>query len=144
MHSLTRQVRFSINPFLSETHEGYNSYASRPCGNGLGIYFSFWVDLASELDPDTGFVVNVSNIDQVVRCSVVPLFSDAIYEAFRIRRPPTFISLVAILEKSWAVIADAFRSNAVVQLRLELNPYKQISIRTSEANMFIYSEKFGR
>jgi len=142
MHTLSRQVRFSLDPFADRQTQGFNSYASKPCGDGLSLYLSLWVDLASELNPETGFVVNVSEIDRVVRADVVPLFSDAIGAAFRSGQTPTFISLAALLKKSWAVIDDSFPANRLARLRLDVNPYKQITIRTGEANMFIYSEKF--
>ena len=106
MHTLSRQIRFSLDPFSQQQTLGFNSYASKPCGNGLSIYFSLWVDLASELERDTGFVVNVSQIDQAVRRDVVPLFEKTIYETFQDRQTPTLISLVNLLKQSWVTIRD--------------------------------------
>jgi 6-pyruvoyltetrahydropterin/6-carboxytetrahydropterin synthase len=142
MHTLSRQVRFSLDPFSDRQTQGFNSYASRPCGNGLGIYFSLWVDLASELDPDTGFVVNVTRIDQVVRREVVPLFENLIYETFQNQQTPTLISLARVLKKSWVSIEDSFQPKVVTQLSLDLNPFRRITIQSDEAKMFIVSEKF--
>jgi len=53
MHKLARQVRFSINPF-GQDEAGFNSFASNPPGEGLAIYFSLWVEVAGEIEPDTG------------------------------------------------------------------------------------------
>ncbi|RKY06170.1 MAG: hypothetical protein DRP56_07895 [Planctomycetota bacterium] len=142
MHTLTRQVRFSLNPFSARQVQGFNSYASKPCGEGLALYFSLWVDLASPLDLDTGFVVNVSEIDGVVRRDVVPLFAEMIYETFQDRQTPTLISLAEVLKKSWAVIENSFQPKIVTQLSLELAPFRRITIGSGEAQMFIYSEKF--
>ena len=142
MHTLSRQIRFSLDPFSDMQTQGFNSYASKPCGNGLGIYFSLWVDLASELDRDTGFVVNVSQIDQAVRRDVVPLFENMIHETFQNRQTPTFISLVSVLKKSWGVLRDSFQPKVVSQLSLELDPFRRITIQSNEAKMFIVSEKF--
>ena len=89
MHTLSRQVRFSLDPFSDRQTQGFNSYASRPCGEGMGLYFSLWADLASELDPDTGFVVNVSQIDEAVRAGVVPLFAEMVQETFQVRQKLT-------------------------------------------------------
>lgn len=142
MHTLSRQVRFSLNPFSTQQVQGFNSYASKPCGEGMGLYFSLWVDLASELDRDSGFVVNVSEIDAVVRREVVPLFAKMIHETFQHRKIPTFISLVEVLKQSWAVIGDSFQPKAVTRLSLELDPFRRITIQSDEAQMFIVSEKF--
>jgi len=142
MHTLSRQVRFSLDPFSDRQTQGFNSYAGKPCGGELGIYFSLWIDLASELDPDTGFVVNVSQIDQVVRREVVPIFETMVQETFQARRTPTFISLVEVLKQSWAVIGDSFQPKVVTRLSLELNPFRRIIIQSDEAKMFIVSEKF--
>lgn len=142
MHILSRQIRFSIDPFSDEQELGYNSYASKPCGQGCGVYLALWVDLAGELDPDTGFVINVSQIDQVVRQNVVPLFSDTIQTAYRDRQIPTPISLVLLLKQSWKTLREAFGPRSITQLRLDMNPYTQISIYSDEASMFTYSEKF--
>ena len=60
MHKLARQVRFSVNPFLPEQSLGANSFASRPSGEGLAIFFELSVELVSEIDRSTGFVVNVA------------------------------------------------------------------------------------
>ncbi|GAG37436.1 unnamed protein product, partial [marine sediment metagenome] len=67
MHKLIREVRFSINPFLAESGPGSNSYASKPCGEGVSLYFGLWVELTGGVDEDTGFVVNVTDIDRAVR-----------------------------------------------------------------------------
>ena len=109
MHTLSRKIRFSLDPFSQWQTQGFNSYASKPCGNGLSIYFSLWVDLASELDRDSGFVVNVSQIDKAVRRDVVPLFEKLIYETFQSRKTPTLISLAGVLKQSWITIGDSFQ-----------------------------------
>ena len=142
MHTLSRQVRFSLDPFSDRQTQGFNSYTSKPCGNGLSIYFSLWVDLASELDRDTGFVVNVSQIDQVVRWEVVPFFAQMIHETFQSRQTPTLISMARVLERSWVAIENSFQPKVVTQLSLDLNPFRRITIQSSEAKMFIVSEKF--
>ena len=75
MHKLARHVRFSINPFISEQHEGFNSYASKPAGDGLSIFLELSVEVIGEVEPATGFVVNVADIDKNVREFAVPVFA---------------------------------------------------------------------
>ena len=74
MHRLVRDVRFSINPFLSCQGPGHNSFTSEPCGEGLALFFELSVGLVGESTEATGFVINVVEIDKVVREHVVPIF----------------------------------------------------------------------
>ena len=53
MHKLARKVRFSINPFLDSDAEGFNSYASKPAGNGLAMFFELGVKLTGDVEPAT-------------------------------------------------------------------------------------------
>ena len=61
---------------------GFNSFASNPPGEGLAIYFSLWVEIAGEIEADTGFVVNVIEIDKAVRKYAVRLFGEYIRKQF--------------------------------------------------------------
>ena len=78
MYKLARQVRFSINPFLSEDIEGANSLVSKPAGEGLSIFLELFVEVTGTAEPATGFVVNVSDIDRNVRKFAVPIFAKRI------------------------------------------------------------------
>lgn len=81
MHKLARQVRFSINPFGMDC-AGFNSFASNPPGEGLAIFFSLWVEISGDIDPETGFVLNIIEIDKSVRKHAVPLFGKYIRRQF--------------------------------------------------------------
>lgn len=142
MHILSRQIRFSVDPFRAEQALGYNSYASKPCGEGLGFYFSLWVDLAGPLDPDTGFVVNVSRIDGVVRGRVYPIFKQTITTAMQEGNGLSLSDLGGILRLCFDEIDRAFDGQQVKRLRLELNPFRTISIQAENDGMFTFSEKF--
>jgi 6-pyruvoyltetrahydropterin/6-carboxytetrahydropterin synthase len=142
MHTLSRQVRFSITPFLPAQPVGFNSYASKPSGQGVCLYLALWVDLAGSLNPDTGFVVNVSQIDQIVRRDAVPLFTRAVQDTFGKRQTLTLQDITLLLRQAWKAMKSSFGSQVLVQLRLELNPFKYLAVQAEDADMFIYSEKF--
>jgi 6-pyruvoyltetrahydropterin/6-carboxytetrahydropterin synthase len=141
MHCLSRQVRFSINPFVP-VQTGFNSYASKPCGAGLSYYLALWVELASALDPDTGFVVNVSQIDRAVRSEVIGLFDAAVREAAHAGRGLSVYDLCVLMRTVWSQIARVFSSMRLERLALELNPYRTIQLNTEESDMYWFSEKF--
>ena len=52
---------------MAEQVEGFNSYASKPPGQGLALFFEVLVEITGEVDESCGFVVNVLDIDEVVR-----------------------------------------------------------------------------
>ena len=83
MHKAGRQVRFSINPFLPKDSDGYNSFASKPAGEGLSIFLELSVEVTGDIEPATGFVVNVIDIDKNVREFVVPIFAERVRENYR-------------------------------------------------------------
>lgn len=142
MHKLSRQIRFSVNPFLDETETGFNSYASKPSGEGLAIYFALWVELAAQADPDTGFVVNVVEIDKVVRRSSVGAISDFIKGRYRNCQNISLTDLYDVLRKNAPVISDKFGDAKLTSMTLELNPFRKITIETENNKMAYFSEKF--
>jgi 6-pyruvoyltetrahydropterin/6-carboxytetrahydropterin synthase len=142
MHRLSRQVRFSINPFLPEDSIGFNSYASKPAGEGLSVFFELAVQLSGEAAPATGFVVNVSDIDRVVRKYVVPIFARQIREDFQQGKHIGFSGITKILGSAWGQLADRFGSASLNELSLSLNPFRKVAIKGEDYKMSYFSEKF--
>ena len=108
MHKLARQVRFSINPFLSKETEGFNSFASNPPGEGLSIFLELCVKLVGDVEPATGFVVNVTDIDKCVRRYVVPIFAERIREDFRQCKHIGFLGIAELLKSAWGQLGGRF------------------------------------
>jgi 6-pyruvoyltetrahydropterin/6-carboxytetrahydropterin synthase len=142
MHTLSRQIRFTVDPFAKEQVEGFNSYACKPTGDGFGVYLALWVDLAGELDADTGFVINVSEIDKLVRMRVIPKITRSIQAFFANRKTPTLWDMTALLGTCRPVIETGFPDKKFEQLRLDLNPFRTITITSEDADMFTFCEKF--
>ena len=142
MHKLVRQVRFSINPFLAEKHEGFNSYASRPAGDGLSIFLELSVEVIGEVEPATGFVVNVADIDKNVREFAVPVFAGQIREDFRRAQHIGFFALAELLKSAWNKLADKFETARLSKLSLKLNPFRKMAIDLKDLEMVYFSEKF--
>jgi 6-pyruvoyltetrahydropterin/6-carboxytetrahydropterin synthase len=142
MHKLARQVRFSINPFLSEDCTGANSFASRPAGEGLSIFFELSVEILGSLAPDTGFVVNVVDIDRHVRECVVPLFAERIRQDFSRARHVGLCAMVDLLRSAWCQLSDKFGPARLSKLSLRLNPFRRIAIKSEDLEMVYFCEKF--
>lgn len=141
MHKLTRQVRFSINPFLAYDGGGHNSYASKPSGEGLALYLSLWIELESKLEEATGFVVNVVDIDKAVRELAVPLIHAYVRESFLQQKHVSMGEVYEILRSVWGRLEGYVGSAELTGLKLELNPFRKLGISKVD-DMFSYSEKF--
>jgi len=142
MHILSRQVRFSINPFLGGENQGFNSFASEPAGEGLSIFFELCVALAGEADPATGFVVNVTDIDKDVRKFVVPIFARRIREEFHHGKHIGLFAIAGLLRSAWGQLADKFGTAKLIKLTLKLNPFRKIAVDSKDFEMLYFSEKF--
>ena len=141
-HKLSRQIRFSINPFLDDTVQGSNSHASKPCGQGLSMYFALWVELASNVDPDTGFVVNVVEIDKQIRANVTPIFNEYIKKQYRQARHISLSELAELLTQSFLAVKEKFTPARLEKIRLDLCPNRNIAIEKEDSKVISYSEKF--
>ncbi len=142
MHKLGRSVRFSINPFLSADSLGFNAYASKPSAEGLALYFELWVELAGPVDPSTGFIVNVTEIDAAVRQYAVPVFASRLRDAFRAARHVTFAELSELLRLAWHALHDRFGPAQLSTLTLKLSPYRTLTMKSPDSNTVLFSEKF--
>jgi 6-pyruvoyltetrahydropterin/6-carboxytetrahydropterin synthase len=142
MHRLGREVRFSLNPFTDVMVDGWNSFASKPAGEGLAIYLALFVELEGEVDPSTGFVVNVVDIDRAVRKHIVPVFADGIGAAYRNKREVSLAGITTMLRNSWPKLVGRFGGADLTRLTLALNPNRKIAIDSEECVMCEFSEKF--
>jgi 6-pyruvoyltetrahydropterin/6-carboxytetrahydropterin synthase len=142
MHKLSRHVRFSVNPFLPKDSNGFNSYASEPSGEGLSVFFELGVELAGEVEPTTGFVVNVTDIDKGVRESVVPVFAKKLRDDYRKGKHISILGLARLLTTAWRQLADRFTAAEIDKLTLKLNPFRRIAIDCKDSEMVYFSEKF--
>jgi len=142
MVRLGRHVRFSINPFLEHHSPGFNSYASKPAGEGLGLYLELAVELVGPLMPETGLLVNVSDIDRTVRRHAVPVFTERVCEHLRRGEHIGFPAIASMLGSAFEHLRDRFGPAHVDRLTLKLNPFRKLAMDTKEPGMLYFSEKF--
>lgn len=142
MHKLARCVRFSINPFLADDIAGSNSFSSNPAGDGLAIFLELRVELCGQIEPSTGFVVNVVDIDKCIRKYVVPIFAERIRKDFRQGRHIDISEITELLGLAWNQLADKFDQVQLSELALKLNPFRKLAIKCGDCEMIYFSEKF--
>jgi 6-pyruvoyltetrahydropterin/6-carboxytetrahydropterin synthase len=142
MHKLVRQVRFSINPFLPQDSRGYNSFASRPAGEGLAMFLELSVEVAGRVVPATGFVVNVTEIDKAVREFAVPIFAGRIRQDFNRAKHIGLSETAGLLRSAWDQLTDKFGTASLGELSLKLNPFRKIALNSKDLDMVYFCEKF--
>lgn len=142
MHQLVRQVRFCVNPFLEEDSLGANSFAGKPAGEGLAVFFELGVTIVGGAERATGFVVNVLDIDRVVRNCVVPVFAERIRSDFRGGKHMGFGVLVELLKLTCGQLKGKFGKAIIANITLRLNPFRKIAIDCEDLKMIYFSEKF--
>ncbi len=142
MHKLCRYVRFSINPFLPADEAGFNSFASKPAGDGLAVYLELGVELEGKADKATGLIVNVSDIDDKVRDCAIGVFAEKIKADYRQARHTGYDELARLLKIVWGKLADGFGSARVCKLSLKLSPFRTLAVDDKDCAMVYYSEKF--
>ena len=142
MQKLCRYVRFSINPFLPVDEPGYNSFASKPAGDGLSVFLEMGVELAAAPDPATGLIVNVSDIDKILRDYAVPVFAEKIRASFGNAHHIGYDDLAKLLKAGWGKLADRFDPAKLSRLSLKLDPFRTMALNEADDAMVYYSEKF--
>jgi len=163
MHKLARQIRFAINPFGDSMQQGANSYCAKPTADGLSLFFALWVELKGSANKDTGFVVNVADIDRTVRDKAVGIFDEYVKQYFtssmslpdprRGSKQSGSLALLGtpgggfeqigqLLSKVWQTIEKGFLPAKIDSLTLELMPARKFGIKERDGNMLYISEKF--
>jgi hypothetical protein len=142
MHKLTRHVRFSINPFLGEDETGFNSFVSKPAGEGLSLFFELVVEVAGTVDPATGFVVNVTDIDKAARQFAVPIFAERIRRDYRQSKHIGLPVIAELLVSARNQLAERIGRARLSKLSMKLNPFRTITIDSEDLNMVFFNEKF--
>lgn len=142
MTRLGRQIRFSINPFLDEDVPGYNAYTSKPAGEGLAIFLQLDVQVVGPVRPETGFIINVVEIDQAARDHAVPVFAEHVRAAYRKGEHVGLNGIVRMLSLAWRRLTGKFDPARIDRLALWLNPFRKITMDDKNAGTICFSEKF--
>ena len=142
MVCLGRQIRFSVNPFLPQDTPGHNAYCSKPAGEGVALFLQLDVEIVGPVDPQTGFVMNVVEVDRAARQFAVPVFAEKIRESYRQGRSVGFTETVRLLALAWGHLAEKFTPARLNQLALSLNPFRKITMDTATPATVRFSEKF--
>jgi 6-pyruvoyltetrahydropterin/6-carboxytetrahydropterin synthase len=141
MVKLARQVRFAVSPFGAIV-EGANSYCAKPTADGLSVFFALWVELTGDVNTDTGFIINVSDIDRIVRNKTVGIFDEFVKNRFKLKEQINFEQIGQLLSRVWRTIEKDFLPAKINSLAVELMPKRTLGIKEKGGDMLYFSEKF--
>ncbi|MCF7974300.1 MAG: 6-carboxytetrahydropterin synthase [Phycisphaerae bacterium] len=142
MHQLLRSVRFCINPFLVAPPIGHNGFGGRPAGQGLALFLELGIRLSHTVDPNTGFVMNVTDIDAGVRRDAVPLFAEYITQQYKQAKHISLNDLQQLMTRTFSVLKESFHPCTLNELSLQLTPYRTMTMKSTSPATLFYCEKF--
>ncbi len=106
------------------------------------MFFELGIELAGAVDPATGLIVNVSDIDEKVRDCAVPVFAERIRAAYQAASHIGYCELAEMLKSAWAKLAGKFGTASLSKMSLRVNPFRTLTIDKPEGAMVYFSEKF--
>ena len=141
MIRLTREVRFSVDRdwagHVEFTRPITNSWAGWPSAVGLVPYLRLRATLAGDPDPRTGYLCNISVIDDLLRRHAIP-FAAAALRAHGWRMPAEHL-----LEHIWGqVVREAPPRAPLVELALWPTPFLHYAIRREQPAMILLTQQF--
>jgi 6-pyruvoyltetrahydropterin/6-carboxytetrahydropterin synthase len=131
MYKLNREVRFSINPFTQNAKAEW-----------LSLYFGLWVELSGQVDPPTGFIVNIVEVDKAVHKYVTPMLEGTLKEHLKNNKGLLLSDIAALLKNAWRQLQKKFLPAQLSGLSLEMNPFKKIAVDSEDCTVVYFSEKF--
>ena len=137
MVRLTREVRFAVDPHRDQPIDGGNGHAGRPTLTGIGHFLVFRLTLEGEIDPQSGYLRNIKDIDGAVRDTVVPFLETAVDEWSFVNSQKLARTLVETIQFN-----DSLPRANIVAGELLLSPHLTLGWSASEPNMIRLSQKF--
>ena len=141
MIRLTREVRFSVDRdwagHVELTQPIANSWAGWPSAVGIVPYLRLRATVAGEPDPITGYLCNITILDNLLRRHAIPYAAEALRE-HGWRMPAEHF-----LEHVWQWVVDAAPANApLVKLELLATPYLRYTMQRENPNMVFLTQQF--
>jgi len=133
MFRLTRETRFAVNSAGEIQHAVTNSHAGFPSLVGFGRYFALQITLAGELQPSTGYLRNIKEIDDVLRREAIPIVADSI----RRRADP-----IAVPIELFERLKSGWPGASLEKLQLSLSPFLSVGCLAKEHPMVRLSQRF--
>jgi 6-pyruvoyltetrahydropterin/6-carboxytetrahydropterin synthase len=131
MHTLTRTVRFSLNPAddPGASLPAVNGFGGSPAMHGLGRYYELHIACQGEPDPVTGYLLNIKEIDAAVRNAALPIIALACREAPQSDPAMLMPRIIAALSQRLGEL--------LVSARWNLTPYYSIEMTADTSHALL-------
>jgi len=133
MAELTRTVRFCLrgDGTLNAEAPEDNAFAAWPPVEGLGRYYELEVACRGEVDPRTGYMVNIKDIDRAVRAEALPRVSGLARSSEDRAIGPMLAGLFAPLNRRlpWPARRLTLRLTPTVSIGMEQDDMSAILLR---------------
>jgi len=141
MIRLTREVRFSVDRdwagYIEFSRPLTNPWGGWPSSVGLVPYLRLRATVSGEPDPVTGYLCNISVIDELLRRHAIP------YAADELQRHGWRMSAERLLQAVWRTVAPRTPERALLE-RLELltTPFLRYAVDGEEPEMVCLTQQF--
>lgn len=134
MFRLSREVRFAVNADPAASRVAANGFGGVPAVQGLAYFFTAAFTLEGDLDPQSSYLRNITEIDRVFRDRGLPIV-EAACRSGRFVVSDVTAGLFQTLKNAWppAVLSE---------VRLDLSPFQSVAVSASEPEMIRLSQRF--
>ena len=141
MIRLTREVRFSADRdwagHVQPARPVANSWGGWPSAVGVVPYLRLRATVSGEPDPTTGYLCNITLLDQLLREHAIP------YTAAALRRHGWRMSAERLLQDIWRQVVPAAPDAApLVRLELWATPYLRYALEREDPDMILLTQQF--
>lgn len=138
---MRRTVRFSVNDARvrggagdAPDHGPLNGFAGYPAMRGLGRHYELDIEAVGEVDPVTGYFVNIAEVDAVARSAAIPLIERACDE-----RPDA--EPARVLASVVGALAQAMGPRLALA-RWRLSPTYSVEMEASRMDVVVMRQRF--
>lgn len=146
MLALTRTVRFAINPpspgtasprselGTDATAADRNGFAGVPVMRGLGRHYELDVTCRGQPDPQTGYFLNIKDIDQAARTAAIPAIAAACQSDPTREATGVLAGLLPSLDRSLG--------GTVQSVRWRLSPFYSVEMTMTDPRRAVIRQRF--
>lgn len=139
MYELTRRVRFCVScPSLDskkvKAQRPRSAYAGWPTMHGIGTFWELEVSYSGAVDPKTGYLMNISTIDQAVHDVAICILEDALRNRPETHPGKVLLKVLPALQGSLG--------ESISGVCWKLTPYYWVAIRAKAMDRILISQQF--
>lgn len=133
MLQISRTVRFAVNSIQGQVGD-CNGFAGIPAIRGFGRHYEMTVTCAGQVHPQTGYFLNIKDIDRAVRTVAIPRVTSACAEDSM--REPAEV-LAQLLDP-----LNAELHGSMASVKWNLSPYYSVEMKPGDTSCAIIRQRF--